>query len=310
MKHAYVLFAVGQTYINKIQSLVEYLLRYSTNDVLLYYSEGAVDYSHPRLRCFYTAIPYLIDFNIPGHRPTAVRNLYLMTYKPDICKSAIQDTCYDGYLYMDSDVLPTPNIDLMVNKWSNQCTNFPLFSRYPTDNSYIDDRPLILDNVLSMLNIGRENKSIFELCAGFFFFNKNCHKFIDHWIQFVHSRKYTDYFTVPNSHNNHDLCHYSDEGAANALMWYYKHNDCIGPMVWTALGECVRYVLTYNPNVEQPIYHQEYNGRYVRTPNQYSEPYTRDISIFPLDKNEMFAFHGIKDSGEFNKGIAYINQLY
>lgn len=309
-KKAYVLFAVGQSYINKIESLVEHILKYSTNDILLYYSEGAVDYKHERLHSIYIAIPYLIDFNIPGHKPTSVRNLYLMTYKPDICKHAIQNTDYDDFLYLDSDVLPTPNIDLMLNEWSQQCTTFPLYSRYPTDNCYVDDRPLVLDKVLHMLGIDRNKKSTFELCAGFFFFNKQCLAFIEHWITFVHSKQYTDSFVVPNSMGNHDLCHYSDEGAANALMWYYGHNKFIGPMIWTGQGECVKYVLTTNYEPESVVVHPEDNVAYIRIPNAYADPFTRNISYFPVDRTRLFAFHGIKNQEDFIKGLRYVDKFY
>jgi hypothetical protein len=46
---AYVLFAVGQSYIDKIQILVDYLLKYSINNIVLCYSEGVVNFIYDRL---------------------------------------------------------------------------------------------------------------------------------------------------------------------------------------------------------------------------------------------------------------------
>ena len=61
---AYVLYAVGQAFIDKVKPLMEYLIRYSSYDVVLCYSEGTVNFTHIRLKTIYMDIPYVFDFNV------------------------------------------------------------------------------------------------------------------------------------------------------------------------------------------------------------------------------------------------------
>ena len=89
MKRAYLLFAVGQSYIDKVQILVDYLLRYSAYDIVLCYSEGTVKFTNKRLVSIPMSIDYVIDFNVPPHKPTSVRYMYLMSFKPIACQLAI-----------------------------------------------------------------------------------------------------------------------------------------------------------------------------------------------------------------------------
>jgi hypothetical protein len=106
------------------------------------------------------------------------------------------------------------------------------------------------------------------------------------------------------------MCQYTDEGAANALMWLYGYDKYIGPMVWTSLGECVKYVLdSYHTPIPVTL-HPNYPDTYFRIPVNYAYPYVEDASVCPLKKEDLFAFHAIKDTNEFLLGIQYIEELY
>jgi hypothetical protein len=307
---AYVLFAVGQSYIDKIQILVDYLLKYSTYNIVLCYSEGVVNFTNDRLTSIYMDIPYVIDFDIYPHSPASVRNCYLMNFKSTACQLAIKKTNYDEFVYLDSDVLPTPNIDIMFDVWSSQCTNFPLLSKYPANEIRIEGRPFVLDKVLNILGISRNMQCVPSLCAGFFFFNRQCWSFINTWTSFIQSKQYIDVFTKPDGFGNLDMCQYGDEGAINSLMWLYGYDKYIGPMVWTSLGECVKYVLdSYHTSIPVTL-HWDYPDTYALTPDEYSYPYVEDASVFPINKNDLFAFHAIKDHKEFELGIKYVDELY
>jgi hypothetical protein len=307
---AYVLFAIGQSYIDKIQLLVDYLLRYSHYQIVLCYSEGSVKYSNSRLTSIYMDVPYVIDFNVGNHTPSGVRNLYLMSFKQNACQLAIKHTQCDEFVYLDSDVLPTPNIDSMFDIWSTQCTTFPLLSKYPPNDYFIEGRPLVLDRVLNILGISRNKQSVPSLCAGFFFFNRNCMSFLQTWTSFIQSTEYINAFVKPDSYGNLEMCQYTDEGAGNALLWLYDYTEYIGPMVWTSLGECVKYVLTSFKESIPTVYHPDYPKTYGWTPDQYAYPYIGNASVYPLNKQDMFAFHAIKNYTEFELGIKYIEELY
>lgn len=310
MKRAYVLFAVGQNYIDKIKILVDYLLKHSTYNIVLCYSEGSVDFSYDRLTSIYMSIPYVIDFDVPPHKPSSVRNVYLMSFKPNACQLAIQETNCDEFVYLDSDVLPTPNIDQMFDIWSKRCTVFPLLSKYPPNYYFIEGRPLVLDKVLNILGISRNKESVYSLCAGMFFFNRQCLSFIKTWTSLIQSKQYIDAFTKKDDMGNVEMCQYNDESAANALMWLYGYNRYIGPMVWTSLSKCVEYVLNAYRTPVSVYLHPDYPGTHGWTPDEYSYPYVGNASVFPLKKEDMFAFHAIKDTNEFVSGIRYIDELY
>lgn len=307
---AYVLFAIGQSYIDKMQLLVDYLLKYSSYNIVLCYSEGTVNFSYDRLTSIYMEVPYIIDFNVAKHSPAGVRNLYLMSFKQNACQLAIQNTKYEEFVYLDSDVLPTPNIDSMFDIWSKQCTNFPLLSKYPPNQYFIEGRPLVLDKVLNILGISRNCESVYSLCAGFFFFNRNCESFIKTWTCLIQSKQYIDAFVKPDNCGNLEMCQYTDEGAGNALMWLYGYNNYVGPMVWTSLSKCVKYVLnSYKTPIKDKL-HPDYPNTYAWTPDEYAYPYVNNASVFPVNKKDLFAFHSIKDYNEFKLGIKYIDELY
>ena len=310
MSRAYVLFAVGQTYIDKIKILVDYLLKKSTYKIVLCYSEGSVTFENDRLISIYMDIPYLIDFNIPPHKPSSVRNVYLMSFKPNACQLAIQNTDIDEFVYLDSDVLPMPNIDSMFDIWSKQCTEFPLLSKYPPNHYFIEGRPLVLDKVLNILGISRQKQSVYSLCAGMFFFNRNCLSFIKTWICLIQSKEYIDTFVKEDGLGNKEMCQYTDEGAANALMWLYGYNGYIGPMVWTSLSKCVEFVLNTYREPISVVLHSDYPQTHAWTPDEYSYPYVGNASVFPLKKHDLFAFHAIKDETQFVESINYVEQLY
>ncbi len=310
MSRAYVLFAVGQNYIDKIKILVDYLLKKSTYKIVLCYSEGSVTFQHERLISIYMHIPYVIDFNVSPHKSSSVRNVYLMSFKPNACQLAIQETNIDEFVYLDSDVIPTPNIDLMFDIWSKQCTNFPLLSKYPPNHYFIEGRPLVLDKVLNILGISRNKQSVYSLCAGMFFFNRKCLSFIKTWTSLIQSKEYIDTFVKHDGLGNKEMCQYTDEGAANALMWLYGYNNYIGPMVWTSLSKCVYYVLNCYKTPTNVSLHSDYPNTYAWTPDEYSYPYVGNASVFPINKRDLFAFHAIKDETQFIESINYIEQLY
>jgi len=310
LKRAYLLFAVGQSYIDKVQILVDYLLRYSTYDIVLCYSEGTVKFTNKRLVSIPMSIDYVIDFNVPPHKPTSVRYMYLMSFKPIACQLAIQKTDFDEFVYLDSDVLPTPNIDSMFDIWSRECTSYPLLSKYPPNHYFIEGRPLVLDKVLNILGISRNLQSVPSLNAGFFFFNRNCLSFIKTWTAFLQSKEYIDAFVKRDEFGNLEMCQYGDEGAANALMWLYGYDKYIGPMVWTSLGECVKYVLDSYRNPISITLHPDYPDTHGWTPDNYAYPYVGNASVFPVHKKDLFAFHAIKDTNEFLLGIRYVDELY
>ena len=307
---AYVLYAVGQAFIDKVKPFMEYLLRYSSYDVVLCYSEGTVNFTHIRLKTIYMDIPYVFDFNVAKHNPSSVRGVYLTTFKPTVCQLAIKNTNYSEFIYMDLDVLPTPNIDNMFDVWSSKCTKYPLLSKFPPNNYYIEGRPFVLDRVLNILGISRNQQSVCSLSSCLFFFNRNCLSFLQTWASLIQSKVYIDAFVKPDQYGNLEICQINDESGVNALMWLYGYDQHIGPMVWTSKSECVKYVLSFYKNPIDVTFHPDYNKTHVWTPDEYSYPYIGDASVFPVNKNDLIGFHAIKDNVEFDLGIKYVDELY
>jgi len=81
-------------------------------------------------------------------------------------------------------------------------------------------------------------------------------------------------------------------------------------MVWTSLGECVKYVLDSYRNPISITLHPDYPDTHSWTPDNYAYPYVGNASVFPVHKKDLFAFHAIKDTNEFVSGIRYIDELY
>ena len=198
----------------------------------------------------------------------------------------------------------------MFDIWSRECTLYPLLSKYPPNHYFIEGRPLVLDKVLNILGISRNLQSVPSLNAGFFFFNRNCLSFIKTWTAFLQSKEYIDAFVKRDEFGNLEMCQYGDEGAANALMWLYGYDKYIGPMVWTSLGECVKYVLDSYRNPISITLHPDYPDTHGWTPDNYAYPYVGNASVFPVHKKDLFAFHAIKDTNEFLLGIRYVDELY
>ena len=314
MNRSYVLYAAGQNYIDHLRMVVEYLLKISKYHVILCYAEGSVDYADPRLITIKMDIPYLIDFNVKSHDPKNVRRQYLLTYKPNVCEAALLNTQFDEFLYIDADIIVTPNIEKMCDDWSKRCTEYPLFSRYCSDEFYVEGRKLVLDKILNLRNISRKNQSVVPVTTALFFFNRKCFSFIQEWVSFVHSQEYIDAFVKEDGLGNKELAQYNDEQGANVLMWYHGYDRYIGPMVWTSLAKCVEYVLNaYKvsvPLILHPHHKNEHGFTHGRTPLEYAYPYQDDTSIFPVNKRDLFAFHSIKDAEEYKMGVKYIEQLY
>lgn len=311
-KRAYVIYCVGQKYIDGIAPLVEFLLDYSVHEIHIHFAEGTINYVNSRIKTFPIHIEYKFDFNtIPYHKPSAIRNCYLMLYKPQTCLTTLTQSDVDECLYLDTDIVPSPNIDRLFDKYANNCTTYPLLSKYPPNNYLIEGRPLVLDKVLNLLKISRKAQSVPSLCAGMMMANKNCVSFLKTWVNFVHSNEFIDAFIRSPGVEDKDMCQFTDEIAGNALIWVCGGTEYLPPMVWTGKSQCVEYVLNLYKTPTVVGLHPDYPKKnYGWTPDEYAEPYVCNASVFPLQKEDLLAFHAIKKPEEYSQSFKYMRQLF
>ena len=65
-RRAYVLYSIGQRFIDMTQVLIDQLNKYSKYPVFLYYSRGNVEFDSPNLIKQNFEFPDLMDYNLHG----------------------------------------------------------------------------------------------------------------------------------------------------------------------------------------------------------------------------------------------------
>jgi hypothetical protein len=311
MKRAYVLYAVGQRYIDRAKPLIDFLFRNSKYNVFLCYAEGTVSYSHERLTSIPIEIEYRIDFTKLGrHDPNAVRPIYITLYKPDVVLRILENYDVDECVYLDSDIVPIKNVDIIFDRYSSECTNYPLLTKFPFRDTFCEGRPLILDKMLNFMRVSRNIRSIGSLSSCIFMANKQCISFLKTWSHIAHDDQYGRIFTDERAIvEDNDIAHWSDEPIANMLIWKMGATKSLHIMTWTDVSDGVLYTLNqYNSMTDEFYTNPDYSDCFILPP-KYAGSYVINAS-FTKSKSDFLGFHAIKDPEEFRKSLMYMEQLY
>lgn len=207
---AFVVYGIGQSYIDQCSLLSKYLLKYTPYDVLFYYSQGVPsDYLGPRVK-FVNIKEDLYNLNSDEiYQRTSIQSI-----KPYILQNSLD--YYSELVYLDSDIQVTPNIVKVFNYQSN-IKDYPLVNRYQWPFMLYNNKPWVSQYILDYLN--NPEQCLPTLCSCLMVFNKDCKEFLDKWFQLTQELLDT-YMSDPKWKN---IGH--DEGTLNGLFWKNKHTQ-------------------------------------------------------------------------------------
>lgn len=296
-KRSYLIYAIGQKFIDLTETLINQLQKYSRYPVILYYSDGTVNFDSPNLiknKFLYTGIEGL---DLRGLDPAEVNNKILSTCltKPLVVEDFIRNYDVDEFVFLDGDILVSPNIDSLFERYSDKISNYPLFLKYSWDVISVNGVPHVSDSILNIIGIDRIQK-VPALCAGFFIGNINCKSFISDWAEYSSYQKKIDHWIE----NPGIAFNFNDETIANALIWLYDGDKYADPdFLWTWRYDSVKFAFDfYEGKCGELSLHESLQNHY-KIPPEYEIPY--GLSVIPVDKNKFLGTHGIKDLDDVKK---------
>lgn len=296
-KRAYVVCAVGQSYIDSTEGMIKSLNEYTKYPVILYYSNGVVNYDYDNL----IKQPFrLSDRQVDNEHTLKL----LTTLKAEVTLNSIKNYDVETVVMLDSDILPTPNIDSVFDRYETEIENYPIFLKYAWDIITVMGRPLVSEHIQNTIGVlpGR----IPAMCSCLCIANKNCISFLEDWKYWCENEELIKYHYIDNKDIYYD---FNDESIVNALLWKYgatKYIPC--DLMWAWKCESVKFALDYYDGKvgELPIH--ESNANHYRVPEQYEVPY--GLSVLPTHKRTLLGFHGLKDLNEINLALHEIKNRY
>jgi len=284
-KQAFILWGVGQSFIDTCELSAEYLLKYTSYDVVIYYGNGKTSsLTSPRLQKIDLSTFDFYKENFIDGKPK-------FAFTPYITKLALE--LYDEVAYIDSDIQVTPNIKDIFNEHS-KITIYPLACRYPWYYTLDRGRDWIGDKVKQ--NIPYERQLTPTLGISCHIANKNCLSFIDEWVTL------TKKLVTDNTQGVHE------EAIFNALVWQKGGNKFISTkLAWVPQPEAILEVIDiYNSPEGKPLHPDGTNPSYILTKNTWGG----GMSCFPLDKNEFWGLHTIKEINKAKQAYLYIEEYF
>lgn len=303
-KRAYVVYSIGQKFIDMTETLIGQLNRYSKYPVFLYYSRGTVNFNSPNLIKQKFEFPDLMDYNLHGLDPEKVRERILNNIKPLVVDKFLNDYNIDEFVYLDADILVTPIIDSVFTKYADLIENSPIFLKYTWDWVFVNGKPQVGDKILEKLDIER-NPTVYSLCAGFFIGNKNCKSFM------------SDYKRICLDPDLIKMCiddplvyeEFNDEPIANAVVWLYEGKHYVQPdLLWTWNFESVKFMFDfYDGKVGSLPEHPSLPNHY-QIPQEYEIPH--GLSVIPKLKMNLLGIHSLKDPEMIRKAAEEIEKRF
>lgn len=236
-KQAFVLYGIGQNYIDQCVLLSKYLIKYTSYDVLIYYSQGKpTEYLGPRTK-FISLKDDLISFKEDKiHQRTIFQSI-----KPYVLLNSLNH--YNDLVYLDSDIQVTPNITKAFNHHKN-IVDYPLVNRYQWEYLFYNNLPWVSEYILKSL--GNPPQCLPTLCSCFIVFNTNCSPFISEWLQLTQDLL-PEYLNNPQWKNRGH-----DEGTLNGLMWKKQYSKYIpSNLAWVKNEEAVIEAFNHYKNTNQ-----------------------------------------------------------
>jgi len=216
------------------------------------------------------------------------RNLPFMFVKPTICQFVL--SLFEGanFCYLDSDIIPLPNIDSIFNKF-NSLENYPLFAQHCWPGllwNHMDVDEDHEQNLFTYLNYdkaGLRNGVLAEryIQGCLFLFNEKCQLFLKKWVEVCND----EYIT--KNYKKYAPAH--EESIANALLWANQYHKDLGAVhIDLPVSEDKRHDLTEFFNL-------------IRKPPQ-DEFFYDEFSRFPSRSNfdSIKCLHGKLDDKNMN----------
>lgn len=296
-KKAYVVCAVGQSYIDATEGMIRLLNEYSQYPVILHYSNGVVNYEYDNL----IKQPFRVkEANLNEEHAGKL----LTTLKAEVTLNTVKNYDVDTVVMLDSDILPTPAIDTVFSKYESEVENYPIFLKYAWDIIYIMGRPLVSDHVQS--TIGAPAAKIPAMCSCMCIATKNCISFLEDWKYWCENEEFLKYYYVDNRDIHFD---FNDESIANALLWKYgatKYISC--DLMWAWNHKSVKFAFDFYDGVAGELNTHESSPDHYRVPEEFEIPF--GLSVLPKEKQNLLGFHGMKDLEHINSSIEEIKNRF
>lgn len=296
-KRAYVICAAGQSYIDSVEGTIKALFLFSKYPVILFYSNGVVKYNYDNL--------IKQPFRTIAKKVNVEHNMKLFTtLKSEVTLNSIKQYNVDTVVMLDSDILPTPNIDNIFDQYESKIENYPIFIKYAWNIIYVMGRPLVSQHIQNI--IGVNSPRIPAVCSCMCIVNKNCISFLEDWKYWCENEELIKYHYVDNKEIYFD---FNDESVVNALLWKYEADKYIPcDLMWAWKHESIKFAFDFYDGKIGNLPIHESNTNHYRVPEQFEVPY--GLSVLPLDKKNLLGFHGLKDITQIELGIQEIQQRY
>ena len=282
---AFVTWGVGQSFIDNCEILAEYLLRYTPYDVVIYYGNG----NSPSLTSSRLQKVDLSTFDF--YKSGFINGKLQFALTPYITKYALK--LYDEVAYLDSDIQVTPNIKDIFNEHA-QITDYPLACRYPWYFTLDKGKDWVGDIVKQNVIYERQLTPLGVSCH---IANKNCTSFINEWaeltIQLVEKN------AIQGVH---------EEAIFNALTWSKGGTKFIPTkFAWVPNPEAILEAEEIYLSPEgKPRHPDGTNPTFLLEKNSWGG----GMSCIPLNKNEFWGLHTIKDLDKVKKAYQYIKENF
>ena len=264
----------SENYQTLVENLLDSLRKYSNRKLIAYTIN--YDVSQEFLDKWGGDQFIFIRYDIEeGHKDESGRDFNILSLKPKICLESLKNYKGCKFVYLDTDVYATVNID-NVRYYFESLEDYPLF------NSHIHDSIMVsnertgwewknpMDLLLQELNI-ENNPVLPRKKANFFIFDKNSEWFIQEQVEIFERLSNEDKLSVLFLH---------DEDIANALIYKYQKQNSL------PLLDMEEYYDLNFENLNNYSYHKSYISAYVN---------------LPKSTNDFLIFHGYKKQEDYNK---------
>lgn len=292
-KQAFLLYGVGQSYINNCAKLADYLVKYTTHDVVIYYGEGEVSTNiNPRIK--YVALPpyrFIFSKEIEGDKGKLIQSI-----KPYLFRDILHT--YEEVTYIDSDIQVTPNISY-INYLYPRVKDYPLANRYAWHFMLYQGKSWVCEYVSEYL--GNPPQLTPTLCANFIIFNRNCIEFINEW------HTLTDTLLEESITNPEWKNRGHEESTFNALLWkkgYSDHLESYFSWISHPNGVAESYHLIQHP--DKGDRHPSYGSHFILKENGW----VGLMGVTPDTHDRLWGFHCIKDPEQVEQVYEQIKQNF
>ena len=290
---AFVLYGVGQSYIDSCETLALKLIEYTNQKVLVFYANGTSTVTHPNLHT--VELDSTLDIFTPSDNEVYQLNKF-QSVKPYICLEALK--YYNELIYIDSDIQVTPHIKNAFNLLP-EVEYYPIVNRYQWHYMLYGGKPWVGEYILSHLN--NPYQGIPNVCTNFLVFNKKCEYFLHKWYSLCQKLLpvFADQFDTYKGRPH-------EEAIANALLWHFeasKYSEC--NFSWIVDSEGAKETFKYYNHPFEVDPHPGYPSHFLL-----QNSHGGGFGNSPFDENNLWGFHCVKDPNEVDIIYTSIEKHY